>query len=114
MLTIRQLTLKQTSRLAVKKRQGWGVTVVSGHLKNLQLLSGYPSRKSQDNIHSHNRYLEGTCKYISAKKGLGWVTKPLLDLCQYLGHKKVKSASELHPFMDGPVSREISQEKEHS
>lgn len=34
-----------------------------------------------------------------------------MDLCQYLGHKKVKSDSERHPFMDGPVSSETSQEK---
>ncbi|WP_205961834.1 hypothetical protein, partial [Psychrobacillus vulpis] len=33
------------------------------------------------------------------------------DLRQYLGHKKVKSVSERHPFMKRPASSETSQVK---
>lgn len=37
-----------------------------------------------------------------------------LDLCQYLGHKKVKSILRRHPFMERPLFSETSQEKTHS
>ena len=32
-----------------------------------------------------------------------------MDLRQYPGHQKVKSASERHPFMERPVSSETNQ-----
>ena len=37
-----------------------------------------------------------------------------LDLRQYLGHKKVKSVSERHPFLECPVSSETSQVKDRT
>lgn len=38
----------------------------------------------------------------------------IVDLCQYPGHKKVKSVLGRHPFMEHPVSSETSQEETRS
>lgn len=51
---------------------------------------------------------------MSLNKNLKNARNNKVDLRQYLGHKKVKSVSEQHPFMERPVSSETSQVKDRT